>query len=79
MTTPPRLLRPEQLSPEVLLQHVATEVKGARELYVVMVDAQSNPKVYSCGNIGGMAVAALVLQDMATQSLRGTPIGEVIR
>ena len=66
-----KTLRPSALTPEVLLQHVAEQVGTLKEMYVVGVDQEGGPIVWSTGDLTGLSFAALVLQDLAFKQLNG--------
>lgn len=72
----PRPLRTRDLTPEVMIQYIAANVKNYRQMYAVCFDQCGDPVIYSTGDLGGVAYAALALQDLAIKVLNKRVIVE---
>jgi hypothetical protein len=60
-----RAMSPGNLSPEILLQHIAEEIGTLKEMYVVGLTHEGQPITWGSGRIDGLSYAILVLQNMA--------------
>lgn len=64
-------LRPNALTPALVLHHIHQELPNLKEIYVVGLTHEGEPISWSSGELGGLSLAALVLQDLALKYLNG--------
>lgn len=58
-------LRDTDISPYVIIQSLAAEAAHLDEIFVVGIDKEGNPMIWSSGDLAGMSFAALALQRKA--------------
>ncbi len=68
-------LRAGDISPADVLQALQDDIQRINEVFVVAM-TDDGPAVYAAGNLGLLAYAALVLQDVAMKGLNGELISE---
>lgn len=64
-------MKPDKISALDLLAHVESEIGEMEDLFVVGIDKHGDPAVWATGDLAGLALAALLLQNLAQKQLNG--------
>lgn len=71
-----RMINQKALTPKNLLEFVAKDVDNLKHLYVVGINQNDDPDVWCTGDLRGIAMAALVLQDLGMKYLNNLVVEE---
>lgn len=66
-----RALRPQDISPAVVINNIAEEVQNFEAIYVVGIMKEGPPLLWASGDLQKMCHASVLLNDMAMKYTRG--------
>lgn len=69
-------LRISDLTPSMVLEAVKDRQDDLVDVYVVGIDKAGQPVMYASGDLSGLALAALSLQQLAVMNMNGEIIQE---
>lgn len=67
-----RPLRQTDISPSIILQHIAEEINTLGSMFVIGIEKETGKHViWASGDLGSLCYAAMALQDLALKYVNG--------
>ena len=66
-----RAINAKSVTPQIVLESLHERLPRIKEVYIVAVMNDGDPEFYASGDLHGMGMAAIALQDLSLKYFRG--------